>query len=211
MCFRVRVPPVPRWWVFPVCVGSRLVFRAAAALKPGAAHRSADGRFRCRIHTCADSCHAGITHLTLTDECIQTEELRGVELPLSLSLGQVTVLHVRGSVYRHVRAAGSGRRDRVPVQSGTVTRCVCVCVTTVWFVCGCVMSVCVCNNCLMCVCFCRCVVVRCPVGITYVSVCVTQVCVENVLVLEIAPVLVARQVRSHTHTHTHTISPKGNM
>ncbi len=130
MCVSGPCPPCPKMVsISCLCGKSSRVPRRCSA-KAWSCAQICRRTLPCRIHTCSDSCHAGITHLTLTDECIQTEELRGFEL-LSLSLGQVTVLHVRGSVYRHVRAAGSGRRDRVPVQSGTVTRCVCVCVTTV--------------------------------------------------------------------------------
>lgn len=54
---------------------------------------------------------------------------------------------------------------------------------------------------------CRCVASHCHAGTTRVSECVTQVCVENVLVQRTVPVHVARAVSAHTHARIHTHLP----
>lgn len=73
----------------------------------------------CRTHTCANTCHAGITrlhsHLFLEQVLFRH---------ITRYLSQASAQRVRGSVCRRVRVAGGGRSDRVPVRSGTVTRCV---------------------------------------------------------------------------------------
>ncbi len=87
VCVSGPCPPCPKMVsVSCLCGKSSRVPRRCSA-KSWSCAQICRRTLPCRIHTCANSCHAGITHLTLTDECIQTEELRWAEsLSLSLSL-----------------------------------------------------------------------------------------------------------------------------